>query len=306
MATPVSFFSQYPLPIFGLLSPLSQEALGEYLGSGNQAHRERQILEFFRSIDWLSLEEIYTLKQSPVRRLTLKQQMAIYQDIKTYLAHKNRQRSKRVEQRKTHKLRVFDYFREKIPRKDKELLEQLRDFELDLTGWDKNWQHYFAMSSFRKIDSFLALSNAQRLQLIQRFKQDVLTYRKNLERLRHDQTQTQPRYGFDEWCEQADEAINIEDIFKTQRQRQYQSYRQSQNDNHTSQSRRTGHKSFFEEMKRDYQCLGLNESASLPQVKKQFRQLALTCHPDVPGGSSSRMKDLLAAYERLKCHLSRL
>ncbi len=301
MVTPVSFFSQHPLPIFGMLSPLSLEALGEYLNIRNKAHRERQVLEFFRRVDWLSLDELYTLKQSPLRRLTLKQQMVIYQDIKNYLNQKNRQQKHRSDQRKSHKLRVFDYFKEKIPRKDKTLLEQLRDFELHLTGWDKNWQHYFAMHSFKKIDDFLALSNAQRLQLIQRFKQDVLTYQKNLERLQRAQKQKETPYSFDDWCNDADQHIPTEDIFKTQHQREYKRYRQHQNHSHSSNPVPNKR---LEEMKHDYYALGLKQNASLPQVKKQFRQLALTHHPDLPNGSSSRMKELLAAYDRIKRHLS--
>jgi DnaJ-class molecular chaperone len=40
--------------------------------------------------------------------------------------------------------------------------------------------------------------------------------------------------------------------------------------------------------------------ASPEEVKKQFRKLTLSHHPDVPNGSTEKMKAIIGAYEEIK------
>ena len=281
----VSFFKHHPLPVFGFLSSQSREALEQYLTAGNASYREKVLLEFFKSVDWLTLDELYAVQNNPVRRLSLQEQVAVYRDIKTYLSFKARQKTDSAKKRQSHKMRVIEYFRKHVPRKDKELLERLRDYELDLTGRDKNWQHYFTLQSFKRIDQFIAMSTVERQQLIRQFKQDVLQYRQNLDKLRYEQERLHQRHQdpFSEWAETADN----DRIFSQQ------------------SSRQTPKRHATSPVMRDFATLGLPDTATLLEAKKQFRQLALKHHPDVPGGSSEKMKQLVSSYERVKRHLSR-
>lgn len=48
-----------------------------------------------------------------------------------------------------------------------------------------------------------------------------------------------------------------------------------------------------------YTVLGLPHSASLDDVKKRYKQLAMIYHPDKEGGHESAMKLLNAAYESI-------
>jgi len=49
-----------------------------------------------------------------------------------------------------------------------------------------------------------------------------------------------------------------------------------------------------------YAVLGLPHSASLDDVKKRYKQLAMIYHPDKEGGYESAMKLLNAAYESIR------
>lgn len=50
-----------------------------------------------------------------------------------------------------------------------------------------------------------------------------------------------------------------------------------------------------------YACLGLPPASSLPEIKRQYRQLAKQCHPDANGsaGAEDKLRALNAAYEFL-------
>lgn len=240
------------------------------------------MLDFLRSIDWLSLEELQGLKTNPLKKLPPSEQRLIYRDLNAYLANKTKERQERSAQRKSHLLRVYEYFRQRVPRQDKLLLERLRDYELEQTGRDTNWQHYFTMRTFRKIDAFIAMSPEERQALIARFKADVATYKKNAQKWGME-TQAS------EWYDVFD--MSLDELFgSAQRQR----FQQRQ------QTRPPAEVKYSPQIRKDLALLGLSSSATLPEVKKQFRQLTLTHHPDVPGGCANRMKAIIAAYDRLK------
>jgi molecular chaperone DnaJ len=51
-----------------------------------------------------------------------------------------------------------------------------------------------------------------------------------------------------------------------------------------------------------YQTLGLDESASLKEIKQAYRQLSLKYHPDrnKEGGADKKFKEIIEAYQFLK------
>ncbi len=286
MATRTSFFEQHSLPVFRFLSDGSRSAIEALLASGNQAHREQTVLAFFKSIDWLSLEELRGVGANPLNKLPASAQHQVYRDIETYLSNKARERRERSAQRKSHLLRVYEYFRQKVPREDKLLLERLRDYELEHTGRDTNWQHYFTMRTFRKIDAFIAMPPHEREALIARFKQDVATYQKNVQKW-----QSEPQAA--SWYDVFD--MNLDELFGSAQHRRWQQNTQNREQQHRSPGSPPSSQTW-----KDLSMLGLPPQATLPDVKKQFRQLTLLHHPDVPGGCATRMKAIIAAYDRLK------
>ncbi|MDA9216512.1 DnaJ domain-containing protein [bacterium] len=53
-------------------------------------------------------------------------------------------------------------------------------------------------------------------------------------------------------------------------------------------------------LKKEYlNVLGLNEDASLEEIKKKYRKLSLKCHPDKEGGSAEEFIKISEAYEKL-------
>jgi len=48
--------------------------------------------------------------------------------------------------------------------------------------------------------------------------------------------------------------------------------------------------------------LNLQENASMDDVKKMYRKMALIYHPDKPGGNEEKIKEINNAYEKL-CQL---
>lgn len=51
--------------------------------------------------------------------------------------------------------------------------------------------------------------------------------------------------------------------------------------------------------KKYYEILGVSPSANEPEIKKQYRKLALQYHPDRPGGNETMFKEIQEAYEVL-------
>jgi curved DNA-binding protein CbpA len=52
-------------------------------------------------------------------------------------------------------------------------------------------------------------------------------------------------------------------------------------------------------MTRLYEILGIPKDADKAQVKSAYRSLAKACHPDLPGGSAPRFREISQAYEIL-------
>ncbi|MDR0483595.1 MAG: J domain-containing protein [Cellulomonadaceae bacterium] len=52
-------------------------------------------------------------------------------------------------------------------------------------------------------------------------------------------------------------------------------------------------------IKDHYLTLGVPKDADITEIKRVYRQLSRTCHPDMPGGSEARMKEITEAYAEL-------
>lgn len=289
------FFSDYHQPVFDFLSSDSRSAFLAYLSEGNPSFRAQQLLEFFKCLDWLPVEEI---PKNPLKKMSPAVQRQIHREINGYLEHKATTRQKNSERRKAHVLKVYEYYRQHVSPQDKALLESLRDYELNRTGRDINWQHYFSFKSFKKIDEFLASPHLERLLKIEAFKEDVKTYQRNQEKLRHQahcMGDDGLIFDFDDWCDWM-EASGHDGNF----------HKHGPSDAKGGQKQQNSVRSAASPLLQAYTLLQVNSASSLSDVKKQFRQLTLQHHPDMPGGSTERMKELIGAYERIKAHFSKL
>jgi DnaJ-domain-containing protein 1 len=287
MAVSSPWFQDQSVPAFEYLSEGSREALEAFVSAGNRSFRTQQLTEFFKCLDWLPVEEI---PNNPLQKLAPAVQKQVMRDIRQYLLSKAEDREKASERRKAYLLKVFEYYRQHVSPSDKALLEGLRDYELNLTGRDANWQHHFSMKSYKKIDAFLAETQAERMARIAQFKADVATYQRNMERLRHaancqDEGHV---FDFDDWCDW----IAGEDTHRRQAH-------QGRGRTETAPGGATG-------LGQAYHALGMAIGQPMEAVKKQFRQLTLQHHPDMPGGNAERMKTIIAAYEQIKRHWSLL
>ncbi len=283
-----AFFNEHPLPVFEFLSSDSKRQLELYLLNGNTAFKQKRLLEFFKTLDWLGPDEMTDARLLQKLQPTL--QRRLQREIREYHAQKALNRSMSSEKREEYRLRVFEYFRIKMPSSDKALLESLRDFELDLTGRDVNWRHYFTLDSFKKIDAFIQASHAERQALFARFKKDVETYQKNYEKIHQAQYARacdQP-FTFDDWCDMmGDEAPRTASNGKQNNKR----YATASPQNAVYQA---------------CQILEVSASASRDEVKKQFRKLTLQHHPDLPNGSEEKMKAIVGAYQEIQRYWSTL
>ena len=285
------FFTENPLPVFDALSPASKRALESYLGTGNSAFRTQRLLDFFKMIDWLAPDESCDLR--PLHKLPPAVQKQVGREIEDYRMAKAVKRVENSEKREEYRLRIFEYFRIKMPRADKALLESLRDFELDLTGRDVNWRHHFTLDSFKKIDAFMQADHAERMQRIAAFRKDVETYKKNYDRIHNPHYFTTPgcdhSFTFDDWCN----AVGEKDFRKRQNSHQAGGHeRQADEERRSASGRSAEENAVFQAFRTLQGPWGSDEMV----VKRQFRQLTLTHHPDVPGGSEEKMKSIIAAY----------
>lgn len=278
-----AFFTQNRLPVFDFLSSDSKRQLEAYLADGNRLFREQRMLEFFRAIDWIAPDEpaLATGSERFLRKLAPALQRQLYREIEDYRMKKAVSRAESAEKREEYRLRVFEYFRVKMPSADKALLESLRDYELDLTGRDVNWRHYFTLDSFRKIDAFIQATPLERQDLFARFKKDVDTYKKNYDKLYQAARQQPCEHGFtfDDWCDMMGDDLS----------------EGSRKAHQNKASAPVGNPVY-----KAYQTLQLAWNAPPEAVKKQFRKLTLSHHPDLPSGSEEKMKAIVAAYHEIK------
>lgn len=284
-----AFFTKNPLPLFQHLSSDSKRQLVAYLATGNTAFRQKRVLEFFKTVDWVGSEGIQADRFFQKLPPQLKRQLQ--REIDDYQANRSITRHESAQKRAAYRLRIFEYFRLKMPPADKILLESLRDYELNLTGRDANWRHYFTFDSFKRIDAFIQASAQERQHLFAQFKQDVATYKKNYEKIHQAQQQAQANehpFTFDDWCD----VMGDENFFGTQSHHRHKQTQEKQ-DETSKTSASTG-------ILGAYQLLNLDFPSPPEQVKQQFRKLTLAHHPDLPGGDEERMKALVNAYHDIK------
>lgn len=285
------------LPVCRFLSQASWIALRVHVQNGQKIQRSYRLIEFFRALDWLPVEEI---EPNPLKLLPPRDEQRILQEIAAYFSDKQSKRSERRQQREAYKLKVFEYFRTHVSPEDKALLEQLRDFELEKIGQDVNWRHYFWFTSFKQIDMFNNQTPLVRQAKINQFKLDVIQHFNNAQRLRDG---SYAQYYWGSGFEGAGETFD--DWLNRQPADFHQKHRQQQQQQQQRRQRRYRHYSMPESpLVEAYRQLEMTSAASFTEVRQQFRRLALQYHPDRPGGSEERMKQIIAAYDTLKKTLS--
>lgn len=283
-----AFFAEHQLPVFEYLSSDSKRQLEAYVSDGNRAFRQKRLLEFFKLLDWDSSQD--SLQERLLQKLEPDLRRQLNREIQDYYARKAAARADNAEKREQYKLRIIDYFRSRIPAADKILLESLRDYELDLTGRDVNWRHYFTLDSFKKIDAFVQASASERQALFEHFKKDVETYKKNYEKIHQAQAARacDHVFSFDDWCELMGEEApqrNQKGASGSSRSNRQHGAAQAVMNNPVIQA---------------FQTLQVTAGTAPDAVKKQFRKLTLQYHPDLPNGSEEKMKDLVGAYQELQ------
>lgn len=276
-----AFFTENTLPVFSHLSTDSKRQLEQYFLEGNTAFREKRMLEFFKTIDWIAPGE--ACDERPLQKLAPLLRKQLSREIEDYRNQKALNRVENAEKREQYKLRIFEYFRIKVPPADKALLESLRDYELNLTGRDVNWRHYFTLDSFKKIDTFIRASAEERQAWFAQFRKDVDTYKKNYDKIHHAQD-CGHSFSFDDWCDLMGDEIP---------RSAGQSGRQN---GQKPPPPKTPDNSIYQA----YRTLQVEMGASQELVKKQFRKLTLSHHPDLPEGSEEKMKAIIGAYEEIK------
>ncbi len=282
------------MPVYAHLSADSKRQLEVYLLSGNTAFREKRLLEFFKTIDWVAPTQLSA--DRVLQKLAPALQRQLRREIQDYHNHKASHRVENAEKRGQYKLRIIEYFRQKVPSADKALLESLRDYELNLTGRDVNWRHYFTLDSFKKIDAFIRASGEERQAWFTQFRKDVETYKKNYDKIHHAQAHAAHchEFTFDDWC----------DLMGEENPRAHDGHgwgagqRQQQHTSSGSKTPRTH--SPDHAVLQAYQTLQVPYGASQETVKKQYRQLTLRYHPDLPTGSEEQMKAIIGAYAELQ------
>lgn len=266
-----TFFQHHRMPVFDHLSSATRHALSSYLDAKNPAFRSRKLLEFFKSVDWLSPVEIQNTNQRLLNSLPPTDRRRLLSEIGSYHRTKEQQRHQNRNRQRDYKARVFSHFRNTVPAEDKILLESLRDYELDRTGNDRNWRHYFTMDSLKKIDAFVAQNAAERRRIVDAFYKDVDTYCKNAQRRRvWGIPEEETVFTFDDWCDWfGDEVVVPRAMAATRTQSAYD-------------------------------VLELSPGCGKSALRQQFKKLTLRHHPDMPGGNTEKMKAILEAYALLK------
>jgi hypothetical protein len=282
----IAFFTEDPLPVFAHLSDDSKRRLEAYWEDGNTTFRQKRLREFFKTLDWLAWGD--PQQERVLQKLPPPLCRQLQREIQDYQNHKAEHRVESAEKRAQYRLKIYEYFRIKMPSTDKALLESLRDYELNLTGRDVNWRHYFTLDSFKRIDAFIRASAEERQAWFAQFRQDVDTYKKNYDKLHYARfgQPSHSEFTFDDWCElMGDEAPSP----AGHRSR-------AENSSNTGQRSASADKGVLQACR----ILEVTLGASPETVKKQFRKLTLSYHPDLPGGNEEKMKTLVGAYEELK------
>lgn len=263
------------IPALKQASGKTKKILKKFCEEKNSKIRSQKILELFKCLDWIPYKD---LDKSILNKLSEKEKKQVTKDIKFYLNQKEDKLSKKSEWQKEYKHRVFNYYKEQVPKDIKMELEHLRDYELNLVGHDRNWQHYFQLNSFKKIDNFLTLTYDERIDLFYKFKKDVLTYKMNRDR---------NIFNRERECENCSHRLE-DDIDKTI------NWENSSSKNHQSFKA-----SSLASLDRDYKTLGLKKGSDTKAIKAQYRKLAKQYHPDKPDGDEIKMKEIVSAYQRL-------
>jgi hypothetical protein len=290
-SSPPATFSFETTKLYQAIRPETQDGLKAFCQNGNLKHREKQVAEWLNALDWLGWEEV-----SPsLQKLPLSLKAALKKDFQSYQAGLSTVKARQSEQRKQYQLNVMAYFKEHMPPKDKALLESLRDYELNLTGRDANWQFHFSFKSFKKIDAFIQAPHSERVMAIQAFQQDVETYVKNKEkwqRLAASESENGPCFDFDDWCDWVTDAEEQSTGDAGQKSRRQQAEQATVKTTPTQLA---------------YDILEMAPEATSnltwETVKKQFRALTLKYHPDMPTGNGAKMTQILDAYAFLKNQL---
>lgn len=248
--------------------------LKKYCSTGNKQVRLSKVIEFYKCLDWLPFQEMDT---SFLNKFTENDKKILLKEIHIYLNKKEEKLERSHKWREEYKQRIWDYYKEKVPKAIKLELERLRDYELNLVGHDRNWQYYFHFQSFKKIDNFIAFTASEKSEIYSKFKSDVLSYKNNRDRnLSSQQTTTS---NCKHWDDDIIKNINWEK--NTQKQENYKQVKTPD----TSMG--------------DYTTLEVPFGADLTTIKKQYRKLAKLYHPDRPDGNETKMKQIVAAYHRL-------
>ena len=273
-------------PLWQHVSPDGLDNLELFLAEGNARHRAKKLNDLAQSVDWLKVSQ---LDWTGLRKLPASLKRQILQAVRHYERDKAAARAEKSTKAQAYRDRVDTYFRETVSRQDKRFLEGLRDFELNLTGRDVNWQHHCRFKSFKRIDAFINSSQHEREAFVRAFQADVLLYKKNLDKLQAAAEAANNPDSYvtdDEWLEEA--------------VRQAQQSRQTGQGHNQNRSRYQSKPSASSRKAQALKQLGLDASADQITIKKRFRALTLKHHPDRPGGSEDTMKRMIEAYAVLK------
>lgn len=262
------------IPALKQASEKTKKILKKFCESKNTRIRTQKVVEFYKCLDWIPYKE---LDKSIFDKLPDKERKQVFKDVNIYLHQKEDKLSKKSEWQQEYRNRVFTYYKQNVPKNIKLELERLRDYELNLVGHDRNWQYYFQLNSFKKIDEFVSLTYDQRLDIFYRFKKDVMTYKMNRDR---------NIFNRDRECENCSHRLE-DDIDKSinWEKSAYKHYKNSLPPGATLDT--------------DYKTLGLPSGTAISEIKKQYRKLAMKYHPDKPGGDELKMKAIVSAYHRL-------
>lgn len=265
----------WSVPVTDYFSPSLREALADYLQQGALTHKTQRLVEFLKALDWLPLAEICPNPLASMPRVMAK---GIEAAIGVYYAEKEDKKAVARQKRAIYQQKITDFFKTHVTGQDKRLLEALRDYELEKTGADRNWQHYFWFTSFKQIEAFCADDEPARLTRIAQFKADVDLFVQNRQRL-EEGTYGAFYWGFDDLVT-LDETLDLSTVV-------------SPTPRHIPA-----------QVQRAMSTLQVSPGCAFTEVRSQFREAVHRHHPDRSGGDSDTMRAAIQAYEVLKQYYS--